>query len=95
MGHTPELLHNLRSIEVDRAIAAVAGKRGVDCIQALDRALGVVRGFGDLVHAPTFVSPNPGTSAAGSYSLINFFLILSYEHQSKQKRLLPTETREK
>ena len=51
--HTPEILHDLRPVEVHRAVA-VAGKHRVDCVQALDRALGVVRGFGDLVYAPTF-----------------------------------------
>ena len=75
MRHTPEVFHDLRSVEVDRATAVIAGKHGIDRVQALDRALGVVRGSSDLVHAPTFVSPNPGTSAAGSYSPINFFLI--------------------
>ena len=49
--HPPKVLHNLRSIKVHRA---VAGKHRLDCIQALDGALGVVPWFGDLVDAPTF-----------------------------------------
>ena len=37
------------------AVAVIAaGQHGVNCIQALNGALGVVFWFGDLVHAPTF-----------------------------------------